>query len=272
MRSRHVVAASLGALTLGAVLVHARAAHRWDEDTERARARLVTSRTEVGPFGEPDLEGLPAPVQRYLRKVVPLGHPLIRHATFNMGKPPNDAWKPFTAVQDFVPAAPGFVWDARVRMFPGVDAWVRDSFVEGQGRMFAKAAALITVVDAHDTPELARGALLRYLAETPWFPTSMLPRQGVQWSPLDDRHARAAITVGATTVSYDFTFGDDDLLVSGEGLRDSAEMKGQFPWGGLYSDWIDVQGIKIPSRAEVYWRFPSGRFAYYRGVVAPVFD
>jgi hypothetical protein len=129
--------------------------------------------------------GLPAPVARHFRNALKPGQPIIKRARvtwkgeFNMGEPGKDNWKPFTAVQDFVPSAPGFVWDARIAMAPGVTALVRDGFVDGAGSMLAKVMGLITVADSHDTPALAVGALQRYLGEAVWFPTALLPSQGV---------------------------------------------------------------------------------------------
>jgi hypothetical protein len=52
---------------------------------------------------------------------------------FNMGKPGRDNWRAFTAEQDFNPAAPGFVWNARIRFAPGISVLVRDGFVAHQG-------------------------------------------------------------------------------------------------------------------------------------------
>jgi hypothetical protein len=78
---------------------------------------------------------------RYFRTVLRDGQPIIQRARiawvgeFNMGKQGADKWVPFTAVQEFLPGAPGMVWDARMAMAPGVAVRVRDSFVDGAGSM-----------------------------------------------------------------------------------------------------------------------------------------
>ena len=41
-------------------------------------------------------------------------------------------------------------------------------------------------------------------------------------------------------------------------------------WGGRFSDYAWVGGIRIPTRGEVYWDLPDGRFVYWRGQVTAV--
>src|SRR4051794_40425957 len=75
---------------------------------------------------ERELAGVPPVVARYFRRTLRHGQPMIAGARvtwrgeFNMGKPGRDNWRPFTAVQAFNPAAPGFVWDARIRLAAGI--------------------------------------------------------------------------------------------------------------------------------------------------------
>src|SRR5262249_2440175 len=144
------------------------AERRWESKTREVRKRLETaSAVRVSEYSEADLDALPPIVQRYFRAVLTEGQPVITHArvtsrgTMNMGDPPREAWKPFTAVQDFYPGAPGFVWNARVRMAPGLNVFVRDAFAGGQGSMFGSILGVRTVVDSHDTAEMAESSLIR---------------------------------------------------------------------------------------------------------------
>lgn len=179
-------------------------ARRWQAESARVVATLRShARRGAAPFHAADLAGLPAPVVRYLRHVLQDGQPMITAATivwegeFNMGQPGRDNWRPFTATQEFVPGAPGFVWNARIAMLPWVPVFVRDSFVEGRGSMRGAVWGLIPVVTAEGTPTLASGALQRYLGEAAWFPTALLARSGVTWTAIDDTHARATLSAGA---------------------------------------------------------------------------
>lgn len=67
--------------------------------------------------------------------------------------------------------------------------------------MQAKVAAAITMMDQHDRVGLSRGALQRYLAEAVWFPTALLPREGLKWTAVDDSTALATLTDSGITVS-----------------------------------------------------------------------
>ena len=257
----------------------AAATRRWDGKARDIARKLEDSdAVRADPYDQREIENLPAPVQRYFRAVLTDGHAIVTHArvtsrgTFNMGKAPANNWKPFTATQDFYPAAPGFVWNARVRMAPGIDAFVRDSFVAGEGSMRASALGIVTIVNAHGTRELATGALMRYLAEAPWLPTALLPRQGVRWTAVSSSVATATLTVGGITASLNFRFGADGMIVGCEGLRDNTDLHRQFPWGGMYRHWVEKVGMRIPSKADVFWQLPTGTFTYWRGAVEPNYD
>ena len=47
--------------------------------------------------------------------------------------------------------------------------------------MHGAVLGLVTVVDMADTPELARGELMRFFAEAAWYPTALLPSPVVRF-------------------------------------------------------------------------------------------
>ena len=65
---------------------------------------------------------------------------------------------------------------------------------------------LVPVVNAADDPQLRAGALQRYLAESVWFPTALLPSEGLRWTPVDEAHARATLTDHGISVTLEFEF------------------------------------------------------------------
>ena len=170
----------------------------WNRSTARAVARLAPGGT-VGRFTREQLAGLPAPVVRYFEFALTPGQPLIRTARIEHEgefRGSLDApWSPFKSVQHFSVDPPGFVWDAAIRMGPLVTVRVRDSYLEGNGSMRASVAGLIPVVNAWGRTDLASGALHRYLAESVWLPTALLPGRGVTWEPIDNNAARATLRI-----------------------------------------------------------------------------
>jgi hypothetical protein len=273
---RRVLVAVVGGALVGAGVL-GMAATRWRTATDAMRVRLRgTARPQPATaFTERELDTVPAPVARYFRAALKDGQPMVTHARitwageFNSGQPGADSWAPFTAVQDFAPTAPGMVWDARIRMAPGVSVRVRDGFVDGVGSMYGAVLGLITVVDKSGTPEMATASLQRYLAEAAWLPTALLPSQGVSWTAIDDSRALSTITGGATTTSVEFRFGADGLaesiFVPGRLFDDGKNPPSVHPWRGRNLRYVSMHGMMVPDHSVVEWLLPQGPYAYWRG-------
>ena len=255
-------------------------AYRWRGTTHALHARLLAPGTPVAQatYEPTELDGLPPPVQRYFRSALTDGQPIIAAArfahtgTFNMGET-TPSWRAFSSRQVVSTPRPGFVWDARVRMAPGVPVFVRDAYVAGEPSLHAEVLGLVTVADEPPTPELAHGELMRYLAEAMWYPTALLPSQGVRWTPIDDSSARATLTDGPTTVSLDFRFGADGLIASSTAparSRKLGQTRVSMPWTGRAWAHDLRDGMRIPLEAEVSWIQPDGPYPYWRGGITRV--
>ncbi|MDB4874112.1 MAG: hypothetical protein JWM41_558 [Gemmatimonadetes bacterium] len=244
----------------------------WNRATEGTIARLggVARGLAHETHSWQELASLPAPVGRYFQFALSPGQLLIRHAHITQhgtfARRPN-TWEPFTAAEDFSVGPPGFVWDARIGMAPVFGTRVRDSYVAGVGAVRASVAGLVTVANQTGTPELASGALLRYLAEAVWLPTALLPSQGVRWTAIDNRSARAALTDGATTVSMDVSFASDGGIrtITAMRYRDVNGRPVLTPWEAHFSDYERVNGMRVPHWGEVGWVLADGWFPYWRG-------
>ena len=94
-----------------------------------------------------ELEGLPALVQRYFRVVLKEGQTMVTSVsvqhrdTFNMGQT-TDQWKPYEPDQEVAVATqrPGFDWDVRVAIVPGLPVRVNDAYVTGEGILHASCS------------------------------------------------------------------------------------------------------------------------------------
>jgi hypothetical protein len=246
---------------------------RWQQATARAIARLAPS-AKAGdgdslPSGDEPLV-VPPPVARYFAFALTPGQAPVRRARLRFtgtfaSKP--GAWAPFTAEQLISARPPGFVWDARIAMAPLAAVRVRDSYIDGEGAMLGKVAGLVPVVDQYGTPEMAAGALHRFLGEAVWLPTALLPREGLAWSAIDATSARVTITDGPTTVSMDVRFGVNGEIttVSAMRFRDVNGTPVLTPWVGRHTDYARVDGMMIPTAGEVAWILPEGPVPYWRG-------
>lgn len=256
---------------------------RWMRASSAFKARLgaAAQPTRIPVYSEQELDGLPAPVARYLRQVLREGQPMIRRARiewrgeFNMGQPGADHWKPFEATQDYTVCPPGFVWDARIAMAPAIPVLVRDMFLEGRGSMRGKIAGWITVVDAAQTPQLSAAALQRHLGEAIWFPTALLPSQGVCWEPIDESRSRATLSTGGVTASVEFHFGANGLvdtaLVADRLFDNGKSPPVPRPWRARVLGWREFAGMQLPAQAVAEWVLDSGAYAYWRGAPVAVY-
>jgi hypothetical protein len=267
-------APALGAAALATVALIGVAMRRWQLETEHLVEGLASTKR-----AEPDrpatvsfaaLGSLPPPVERYFRSVLRDGQPFIRAARivqcgqFNMKIVGND-WRPYQATQFYRVSPPGYVWDARVRLAPILDVLVRDAYVARHATMRGALMAAVDVVNERDRPELDEGALQRYLAEAAMFPTALLPERGVAWTPIDENHATASLTDGATTARLDFAFAaTGEILGVSTARRYRAEKDGYViaPWGGRYGRYEVRNGMRVPSEADVYWNVDGRRCSY----------
>ncbi len=246
---------------------------RWAHGSADERGRLTSvAHAPVGQF-TPLPEDLPASVRRYLDLALhdaaadTTRVELRQQGEFRMGDA-DDSWKPFTATEVFTVSPPGFVWDARIRMAPGIHALVRDSYIGGVGAMKASAQGVKTIVDATPSDALSQGALQRWFAEAVWFPMALRPERGVRWEAMDEQRARATIVDAGHTVSLEFTFsttGDVVRVFAPDRMR---EVQGRYeptPWEVVCTDHAVRDGVRIPTQCEVAWLLPTGRFPYWRG-------
>ena len=175
--------------------------------------------------------------------------------TFNMSET-GEQWSPFISTQRVVTRRPGFDWDGRIAIVPGLTVRVHDAYIAGEGVLHASLLGLVSMVNLRGTPEMAQGELMRFLAEAPWYPTALLPSQGVQWVAVDDTSAEAALQDGEITVTLLFRFDEDSLIESAR-----AEARGRHHVGRGDSDAV---GRPLePVRAAPRDAHPYGR----RGVV-----
>jgi hypothetical protein len=258
-----VVSAAAGALALG----------QW-----RWRQRTIALRTALRATGRPltvttydrrETETLPAPVKRFFATALQDGQAIVTGVSFTQqGQFRIDErkanWQPFHATQFATMHPPGFDWDARIRMAPGVDVWVRDAYAAGAGSLRASVLGLLTVADIHDTAESARGELMRYLAEAAWYPTALLPSQGVRWEGTGDTSACATLVDGSTSVTLEFRFGSDGLIAEIGAASRPRSATESAPWLCRVSAFEQRGGMQVPMHGEVEWQLPNGPAPYFR--------
>lgn len=266
------------ALVYGALFVLG--AWWWARATQSYVNRLDAGKVArpVSRFDIREVAGLPAPVRRYFVTALTDGQPIVRSADialegmFNMSLE-TPQWKTFTSDQHVVTNRPGFVWNARIMLFTGIPVQVHDAYVVGEGFLTPSILGLFSLGNIRGAGEIARGELMRWLAEAVWYPTALLSSQGVQWQAVDATSARASFTDGTIDLTMLFRFRKDGLV---SGIRVEAR-EGTFegkavmmPWEGRFDDYRTMNGMMVPYFGEVAWITPIGERPYFRGSITSV--
>lgn len=250
---------------------------RWQASTRDLRRRLEAARESPEPARHDarELDGLPPVVQRYFRAALRDGAPIVaaaevRHVgSFNSSET-GERWLRFESVQRVVTRRPGFVWDARISMLPGVAVHVHDAYIAGEGLLQAAVAGLVPLASQRGTGGFARDELMRFFAEAAWLPTVLLPSQGVAWTALDDRSASATLDEGGHRIQLTFGFGDDGLIETVRADARGRRVGGTIvptPWEGRWTRYETRDGMRVPVEGEVAWLLREGRKPYWRGTV-----
>ena len=212
------------------------------------------------------LDHLPEPVQRYMRWTGVVGRPWIRTAfvrqegRFRLAA--DRPWMPMKAEQVFVVDPPGMEWRARFKMYGLPLFRANDSYRNGEGHMFGKAAGLFTIFDARGE-KLTLGTQTRYLSEMIWFPIAYLG-DNITWAAVDDHSADVSLTDNGRTVSGRMFFDELGRPTTFETMR-YREMNGEYvlaPWHTPNLEYGVRGGLNIPVRGQVYWDMPEGKLTY----------
>lgn len=248
---------------------------RWMRLTQQLRSGLEDAAAPAGPavLDFRELADLPAPVQRYCRTALSDGQPLIRrvhlrhHGTFNLSAD-GERWRPFVSEQVVVLQPAVFDWNAQVQLAPGLTVRVHDAYVAGTGVLQAAVWGLVSVMKLRGGGAIAEGELMRFAAESAWYPTVLLPGHGIRWEAVDERAAAATLTDRAVSVRLVFRFNDDGLIDRVETATRGRVVGDQIvptPWQARVWNYTTRDGMRIPLEGEVAWIINGVERPYWRG-------
>ena len=114
---------------------------------------------------------------------------------------------------------------------------------------------------------------MRFFAEAAWYPTALLPSQGVRWEAVDDRSARATLEEGDISLTMLFTFDERGLIETVRAEARGRAVDGEVvptPWRGRFWDYEERGGMLVPMSGEVAWLPPEGEKPYWRGHITEI--
>jgi len=218
------------------------------------------------PITEADLEGLPVPVQKYLRYCGIVGKERISNVSLKMkGQFKQERFGdflPMEADEYYTVDPPAFNWLGTVQANPLFHIRARDRYLAGKGNMLIKLLSTFTVADALGK-EMNEASLMRYLNEMMWFPTAYL-NENVTWEAIDDKSAKVSLTDSGITVTATAFFNEAGQMIDFVAPRYYAITGTMETWSTPITDYKEVYGIHIPSKGEGVWKLADGDFCYIK--------
>ncbi len=193
---------------------------------------------------------VPPPVKRYFTKVLLEGAPYIssvriRHEGYfktNLNK----GWKRIKGEQYYTAIVPGFIWKGRTSLFTATDSLIID-----KGDLRVWFLSCLRIVNRSGS-WIDQGELLRWLGETVWFPTSLLPSNYLRWEPVDDSSAKLIFAYKGRIVAYTVHFNGRDEIFKIEAMRFFKKGR-QEKWVGHLGSYEYHNNFYIPTKIEAAW-------------------
>ena len=218
---------------------------------------------------EADLEQLPEPVARYLRRAQVVGRPRVIdfRATWTgrIRSGPESPWMTFTADQRNTLDTPRrYFWmDARMKGLP-VD--VLHAFDEKGASMRVRLLSIRTMVNA-DGAEFTHAETVTVFNDMCFFAPAALAFADITWEAVDTRTTVGHFSLGINTIAAELRFGDDgDLVDFSSDDRAAGSADGQTftrrRWTTPVHDYAVVGPARVPTRAEARWHPSSGAWTY----------
>ena len=179
---------------------------------------------------------------------------------------PNGKWMNFKAKQWFSLLDPSFIWYANVSISPFLFLKARDKYFKSKGNMLIKLLSLIPIVN-ESGKEINQGVMVRYLAESVWFPSFALSTY-LKWEEMNNNKARVIFEYKNKKVEGVFKFNEKGYPISFLSKRYYVREK-----KSSLENWCvkidkgsfkEFQGIIIPTKAKVIWKLKDGDFFWLK--------
>jgi hypothetical protein len=200
------------------------------------------------------LEGLPAPVQTYFKHILKEGQPYINYIRLKHSgkfKPGVDKkWGNIVGEEYFTTAKPGFLWKGETTMFIATDC-----FRNGSDGLNVNLFNIYPIVNGKGS-KFDQGELIRWLGESVWFPTNLLPNENLQWTAIDNSTAKLTFSYNGLEVYYIATFNSKNEMVQLKTLlyMGDADLE---TWVAKLKNYREINGVTIPYKIKLR-QFPSG--------------
>ncbi len=240
--------------------------------TEEYVEDQVESLTNIGLsppeyFSEDELEGLPLNVQRYLRLSLEDGiqkPQFVRLKQKGLFKTDAESdWKKLSAEEYFSVNEPGFLWNARIQTSPFFWVQAIESYSNKSGSVLIKFLSSINITGLTGN-EIDISALIRYYSEAIFFPAAFLDKN-ITWTYKDFNSSSAVFRVNDLKFTLNFYFDENgfvERIESPDKFRTTRTGFQKSVYVLSLSNYKKINGITVPTKAEVQWKLPGRDFTY----------
>jgi len=182
---------------------------------------------------------------------------------------PGKAWQTLKTEQVTRATEPGFVWFAEQKSGPFTILQVVDAYMVHEGFLKARLFGSIPVANVSGQA-VSHSELLRYLAELAWVPDAIYFNPHLRWKDLGNSTVQVEADSARGPAYVRLYFDRQGDLVEIQADEREAIEAGKIirrPWRGLFSDYKQIGGRRIPAKCEVGYIYKDGYAAYFRGGV-----
>ncbi|MFB8790154.1 MAG: DUF6544 family protein [Potamolinea sp.] len=259
-----MVILSIGAMLVFAFITLAILRVRDDQEVNNIWRSLESTPTETR-FTPEMVAKLPPPVQRYFLHAIAPGTPIANSVSLEMSGSfrlgTDKPWLPMQAKQ-IISASKGFVWKPVIGS-SFMQMVGEDYYANKSGRMRFYLWGLIPLVNAQNS-DINRAAIGRFVGESFWLPSALLPQSGVTWKAIDDNTIQASLKIDDEPVTLTMVIDSEGKLLKlsfprwGEHTDDGSHT--YIPFGGEYQQEKTFSGYTIPSQTSAGWWFGTDRY------------
>ncbi len=232
----------------------------WRYKTQLNRLFALMDKSAPKIFSFSQLSGLPSPVEKYFRLVLKEGSIYPRTIRLKHGGQFKTAldkpWIPIRGEQYFTTVPAGFIWKGSTNLFSA-----RDMYIGAKGRLEVFLLDALRIVNGKGE-KFDQGELLRWLAESVWFPTNFLQDENRAWFPLDSKNARLKVSVDGLELNYLVSFNERGEIAALSTKRYMAE--NLETWVISLSGYREMNSVGIPLLAEASWKIDGEIITYAR--------
>ena len=235
--------------------------NKFRQDVRHSFTRNITGEEKVT---ESDLQGLPPPVQKYLRLSGVLNKPKVKnmHLVFEgQMRERGEDYFSFTSEQYNFFDTPARYFYMKANLF-GMTVPGYHRFTGGQASMDIRLVGLYPIV-RHNGNVMNKTETVTFFNDMCLLAPATLIDKRIRWHEIDDRSVEAVFQLEEVVIKAVLYFNEEGRLINfvSDDRTDINEMK-QFPFSTPVSGYEYTNGQLFITGGQAIWEYPDGKFTY----------